>query len=88
LPCTWPQKLSVIQYARRAHARISSSWHEPACILLNWAVGNWRKKFMHHARGAPARVWQFTLPGYRLSTFSPLVLSHAIENQNSDFVMA
>ena len=21
-----------LQYARRAHARISSSWHEPACM--------------------------------------------------------
>jgi hypothetical protein len=36
----------------------------------------------------PARVWQFTLHGSRLLTFSPLVLSHAIENKNSDFVMA
>ena len=34
-----------------------------------------------------ARVWQFTLPGSRLGTLPPLVLSHAIENQNSDFVM-
>jgi hypothetical protein len=36
-------------------------------------------------RGARARVLPFTLPW---GTLPPLVLSHAIENQNSDFVMA
>jgi hypothetical protein len=36
-------------------------------------------------RGARARVSPFTIPW---GTLPPLLLSHAIENQNSDFVMA
>ena len=46
------------------------------------------KKNMQRARGAAARVKQFTLPGSGLGTLPPLVLSHAIENPNSDFVKA
>ena len=45
------------------------------------------KKIMQRARGAAARVKQFTLPGSRFRTLPPLVLRHAIENPNSDFVM-
>jgi hypothetical protein len=48
---------------------------------------NFRKKnYASRARGLLARDWQFTLPGSRSRTLRPLVLSHAIEKQNSDFV--
>jgi hypothetical protein len=45
-----------------------------------------RKNHASRARSATARVWQFTLPGSRSGMLRLVVLSHAIENQNSDFV--
>ena len=78
----------------------SSSWLN--LVLSSWRKLNWRirparrlcagfRKFskkIHasRARGAAARVWQFTLPGSRSRTLRLLELSQIIENQNSDFV--
>jgi hypothetical protein len=66
-PCTWPQKnvenslkslkFSVIQYARRAHARISMQ--QLACIAgmhtVELSDKKLKQKFMHRARAARPR---------------------------------
>jgi hypothetical protein len=53
-----------------------------------WDFVNFRKKIhASRARGAAARVCQFTLPGSRSGTLPPLILGRIIENQKSDFVM-